>query len=71
MSYHFDKDLPLVEPKYAYPGDPGPSTWEVFGLGQVDPDTAKKAWRVYAIFAMVGVSVLYLAFKKEDKRKRT
>ena len=95
MSYHYDNNpLPLAEPAFGYPGDPGPSIWKEFGLGnthhygdlsnlnapyrpvplqgtgQVDPDTAKDVWKVYAIAAMVGVSVLYLAFKKVDKRKR-
>lgn len=37
MTYDPDTPLPLVEPKYGYPGNPGPSTWERFGLGQVDP----------------------------------
>lgn len=53
-----------------YSGNPGPSTWEVFGLGAEPEDTAVQAWKVYVIGAMVGVSVLYLMFKKEDKKRR-
>lgn len=78
MTYHFsnqnpDQPLPLVEPAYAYPGNPGPSTWQEFGLGQTDepaPPPKKTNWLLWGAVGVVAVGAAVLLLKKEQKKDK-